>query len=69
LKRGPCPSFHARVFPVGKVEGGYVWDVLRVRTSCPARAWRAGFTSFPFLEPDYGRRPLSLLLFARLKLR
>ncbi len=62
--------FHSRVFPVGKVEAGYVWDVLPRAHWVPGLGLAGGIHFLPrFLEPDYGRRPLSLLVFARLKLR
>jgi hypothetical protein len=62
--------FHSRVFPVGKVEAGYVWDVLPQGHWVPGLGVAGGIHFLPsFLEPDYGRRPLSLLVFARLKLR
>jgi hypothetical protein len=62
--------FHSRVFPVGKVEAGYVWDVLPRSPLVPGLGLAVGVHFLPeFLEPDYGRRPKSLLVFARLKLR
>jgi hypothetical protein len=62
--------FHARVFPVGKVEAGCVWDVLPRGHLVPGLGLAGAVHFLPeFLEPDYGRRPLSLLLFARLKVR
>jgi hypothetical protein len=62
--------FHSRVFPVGKVEAGYVWDARPRSHLVPGLGLAAAVHFLPeFLEPDYGRRPLSLLVFARLKLR
>jgi hypothetical protein len=62
--------FHVRVFPVGKLEAGYVWDVLPRSHLVPGLGLAAGVHFVPeFLEPDYGRRSLSLLVFGRLKLR
>jgi hypothetical protein len=66
----PGDPFHARIFPIGKVEAGYVWDVLPRSHLVPGVGFAAGVHFIPeFLEADYGRRPLSLLVFGRVKLR
>lgn len=63
--------FHARVFPVGSVLGGYLWE-LPIGGPIGFRAGgAAGFGIVPeFIAPDFGgRRPRSLWLLAQARLR
>jgi hypothetical protein len=62
--------FHARVFPIGSVQLGYLYDLWSRGPIAFRAGGAAGIAHVPeFIQPDYGRRPFSYWILAQARLR